>query len=558
LARRGLSQTHDVSEPGRLAPASPGHLHRVDGTLSTSGYCAPANAFCTQATETTRNHSRLAPVSLRRVDLRLVLPRLPRRALVLGELDAWRAGLALAGVELVQEHQGADVVVAPVGLAGKALASKAGAVVLEGRGGDRRLARSGLVARRFLPLPTLESPDLLLPLERGSGPRYALERWRPADTRMKRLRNRSAQRLLELGAFPRVRPEHAVGLCSPAPPFPLAAAASFGVAADVSWFLTLGQGDPLTRVAFHLFPGHETEPRWVLKLGRIAGLVESFERDEEGLRLAGQAGGIVIAHAPSLLGRFEADGLPASLETAAVGERLSTLLARRPQAAVAAIDEIAQWIVQVGRLTAAPPDTLGGERRRLAEHVLPRWREHGAPPDLAERLPQLPAILQHNDLGSWNIVVHPRSGFVALDWEAARRHGLPLWDLLYFLIDALPLLDGARTPEQRAEGAIRVLRGEAPTSTRFFNWLRRGVSEAGIPLEAVGAVATLCWLHHGLSHVGRTAAAERVESGSAAMPSPIDLLAPRWLRDPALGVDWPTWRRSGGSGQPPRLLGTAQ
>jgi len=130
-----------------------------------------------------------------------------------------------------------------------------------------------------------------------------------------------------------------------------------------------------------------------------------------------------------------------------------------------------------------------------------------------------------------------------VDWESARRHGLPLWDLLYFLMDALPLLEGAATPEQRVSAAVRILRGESESSAVLFQWLRRAVSAAAVPADAVGAVTTLCWLHHGLSHVPRRAAADRTEPGSAAALSPIDLLAPIWLQDPALGSGWDAWRR---------------
>jgi hypothetical protein len=179
----------------------------------------------------------------------------------------------------------------------------------------------------------------------------------------------------------------------------------------------------------------------------------------------------------------------------------------------------------------------------LKVEVLPHWLHGGAPSDLVDRLPELPGVLQHNDLGSWNIVVRPGRGFVAVDWESARRYGLPLWDLLYFLVDTLPLLEGARSPEQRVVEALRILRGDSPSSPALFQWLRRAVATAKIPEAAVAPVATLCWLHHGLSHVSRRRAADSTESGSAADLSPIDRLAPRWLQDPALGLKWNAWRR---------------
>jgi len=243
-----------------------------------------------------------------------------------------------------------------------------------------------------------------------------------------------------------------------------------------------------------------------------------------------------------LHGRLEVDGLHASIETAAHGRLLAMLLRRRPHAASSteAVEAVASWILRVARETAAPPTALADERRRLAEEVLPRWSERGAPQDLADRLPELPAVLQHNDVGTWNIVLTGPTDFVVIDWESARRYGLPLWDLLYFLTDALSALDGARTFDERAKGSIRLLRGDAPSSQALFRWVRRAVEELGIPPDAVGPIATLGWLHHGLSHVARGHSAEQVEPGSAIV-DPVGRIAPAWLRDPALGPSWSRW-----------------
>lgn len=457
-------------------------------------------------------------------------------------MTAWRDGLTMAGVSVKGANTAVDLVVAPSALARQAAATGAPAVVLEGRGGGRALRSAGYAVQRFLPLPGLEQPDLVLPVARGPAARYALETWRPAQTPTKRLRNRLVGTLVRAGALPAVRAEQVLGLRDPGPPFAVAAAEAFGVPPSAAWFMVLGQGDPLARVAFHLFAPGEPEPSWLMKLGRVPAVRDSFDRDERGLKLA-SAAGAAAAHAPALIGRFEADGLQASLESAATGEQLSSLIARDGDRARRAVEEIAAWTVEVAAETAASTETLADERHRLRTEVLPHWLDLGAPSDLVDRLPELPGVLQHNDLGSWNIVAQPEGDFVAVDWESARRYGLPLWDLLYFLVDALPLVQGARSPEQRVEEALRILRGDSAASPVLFRWLHRGVEAAGIPVDAVAPVATLCWLHHGLSHVLRRANADRTEPGSAADLSPIDLLAPRWLEDPALGPGWSAWRR---------------
>lgn len=485
-----------------------------------------------------------ASVSIRRTDLRLTLPSPARRAVVLGGLTAWETGLARAGVDVEGGSSAPQLAVAPARLAREAVGTGAPAVLLEGRGGARELRRAGYFVRRCLLLPSLERPSLLLPLERGPAMPYALNEWRPAYTRSKRLRDRLATALVRARAFPPVRNEQTLGLRDPGPPFALAAAEALGVPQDSAWFVWAGQGDPLGRLGFHVFAPHERRPSWVVKVARLPGIHEPFDRDEHGLGLAAGSGGLVTAHAPKLVGRLDVQGLPASVETAALGEPLSRLIERDRDLAWTAVEAVATWIIDLGTATRTPAAALASERHRLRSEVLPPWLREGASHDLADRLPELTGVLQHNDLGSWNIVVEPgaASQFVAVDWESARRPGLPLWDLLYFLVDAFPLLEGARTPEQRVGAAIRMLRGESASSSAFFGWLRRAAAAAGVPIEAVGAVATLCWLHHGLSHVSRRAAAERADPGAAAVLSPIDRLAPLWLRDQALGPEWPAWR----------------
>jgi len=206
-------------------------------------------------------------VSLRRIDIRFVLPSLPARAVVFG-LDDWESALRAAGVEVGATQRQPDLAVAPSERVAEAVASGAANVILEGRAGMRSLSHGGYASRAYLPLPAVAAPDLILPLGLDSPAGYALSRWRPAETLVKRARNAAAAQLARWGAIPG-RTRQFLGTRETGPPLLIAAAAQHGVPQDASWFLTPGQGDDLTRGVFHLFPRARPEPAWVLKFARL-------------------------------------------------------------------------------------------------------------------------------------------------------------------------------------------------------------------------------------------------------------------------------------------------
>jgi hypothetical protein len=413
--------------------------------------------------------------------------------------------------------------------------------VLEGRRGARALRRSYPSVHRFLPLPKAHAAELLLPLDFPAAACYAIENWTLPGSPLKRLRNSVAAMLLEHATIPDIRPSIAVGALEGRSPFMLAEAEQLGVAADGEWFLTLGQSDDLTRGVFHVFPRGEREPRWVVKFARARAYPDPFDHDQRGFVRAAEAAAVGVAdHAPRLLGRFEMDGLHASIETAAVGKRLTHVLRGRGTrtAKLRVVEAIAGWLVELGSRTRTTPEQLAPDLERLRTEVVPRWAAAAIPASLVDELPPVAGVLQHNDPGSWNIVVSGTS-FTVVDWESARRNGLPLWDLSYFLGDALTELAG---PSRRDRYAASLFRGEEELSEVLFRWLRVGAEAAQVPREAIGRVVTLGWLHHGLSHVAREAEARRRGPTSGHDETFGERMARVWTTEPGLGPRWDAWR----------------
>jgi hypothetical protein len=383
---------------------------------------------------------------------------------------------------------------------------------------------------------------LLVPEDRSNVMSYALSAWSAPRTRPRALRRHLilvAPRLaVRLAGWSQVT----VATRDAGPPYVVAAALQqLGIEGSVDWLLVCGRSDDLGRAAFVVFPQSAPWPRWIVKFVRVSGYPDPIDRDERALAAVAEAGGLAAARAPRFLGRFDVSGLAASIETAAAGRRLSAILGAAGSRAtkVRAVDAVAEWIVGVGLETRR--EGAAEEVERLRREVLASWP--AAPDGLLDDLAALPAVFQHNDLGTWNIMSRGGSDFTALDWESANPSGLPLWDLWYFLADALRMLDGESAADDRA--FARLFRGEAKASFELFRWTRTAVEALAIPAQAVGKLATLCWLHHGLSHQARSAAVERLARGSETQRPAASSYAETWLADPALGGGWRTWMDGG-------------
>ena len=456
-----------------------------------------------------------------------LLPRLPRTARVLGELDSWREGLQQAQIELVDGND-ADVVVAPSSLVREAAAVAPHGLILEGHARNGALRKQGFASRTWMAVPDRDAPESLL----GMGTaltRYAVATG--AGGRRARLGRGPAIALGLVGA--------PVVVASRDGSVPALLEAAAGVEPEVagsSFLPVLGRwGDPLSRGVLLLFPPGEALPRWALKFARIPGNDGPFELAERGLGFAAAAGGTVAAHAPRLLGRFTVDRLSASLETASIGRRLLPVLdgtlAREKKLAL--IERIAGWTEAVARETSGRAGLVAPE---LIQQALAYRPEAAA---IGEAVARLPSVFVHADLWPDNVLVEGET-FAFIDWESARADGMPLSDLLYFFASALALVDGASFEAAKEEHFVRLHRGELPSSQLLFEWTRRLAEASSIPPDAVGPLATLrvLWLAAEDSRHAKRSAAAGTDLGV-----PLSVRhAERWLADPMLGPGWDRWR----------------
>lgn len=447
-----------------------------------------------------------------------ILPALPvpvRTTKVSGELDPWTEPLQAAGVN-VDPPEAPDLLIAPAsrpdGL------ERARAALLVGRAPVRRLRSAGFETARILAWPSTRAPALVLPLDDPVVVRYALRHLSVPRTRLGAVRNRLVAEGLRSDAVTEalcaagvVPGSLTIASREGTLPFLVGRARAFGVSAG-RWVLVPARGSG--RASFHLFEPDADEPSFVLKFGPPS-LADSFRADERGLALAHELGDVAATHVPRQLGRTTVEGTPMSLETAAPGTPLVQLLRGQGNTGRkrALVEEVAGWLVELGARSRGR-----GIGAVLSELAVPTGLDlvtRPATDSLAAELADVPTVLEHGELGLQHVIVG-RTGFVVIDWESAGR-GLPLADLAFLLVRALPLLDGDDTGSAE-DVARRVFSGSSPSSPAFFRWLRQGAEAADVPVERIGPLLSAIWLRYADAHRAHFARA--------------------WFSDPKLGTGW--------------------
>jgi len=474
-------------------------------------------------------------MSIRLADPRLLVDVFVSRVTLLGSLPGWPEALATAGIEVVEAD--ADLVVAEARLARRAAALGAPAVVLVGVR-PRPLRRAGYLTRAIFVRPGGSGLRLYVPVDARRATRHLLRS--PLAGRSAPKRAVLVAYLLALRAGLPLRSALTIGTRTGAAPCLLAAAKQVGLPAVDDWCLITGDGDDLQRLVWLCFDGGD-RPAWAVKCGRVPGSDAPFAREEAALRALDVLPTALRRHAPRLLGRIEVDRLPVAVETAGAGQPLQSLLpARLGERGRRVVLDVAEWVLGVARSTRQPPAALAPELERLGGVVVPAWVADGASAGLTAMLSAIPGVLQHNDLGSWNIVSDGET-FTVVDWESTTGCGLPLWDLVYFLTDALTRLRATSSADVDGPHMLALLRGELEESSVLFDYVRRAARELELPAETIGPIVTLGWLHHGLSANARAqrGRAFGAVTRGASQVGPLQKLARPWLADPALGVSWP-------------------
>jgi hypothetical protein len=182
------------------------------------------------------------------------------------------------------------------------------------------------------------------------------------------------------------------------------------------------------------------------------------------------------------------------------------------------------WLIELGAATAdrtmttpsQVAEALGALFSQFAQIYQLAPRHHDF---LAEQIAAIgrsqehfPLVFQHGDPGTWNVMATPTGRVAFVDWEAAEPHGMPLWDLFYFMRSYCVGAARARGIRNRMEGFTQQFLAESPLSRLVIEATERYCERTGLPGHLVEPLFYTCWMHRALKEATRLPVA-RLEKG---------------------------------------------
>lgn len=330
-----------------------------------------------------------------------------------------------------------------------------------------------------------------------------------------------ATRLL-LREHARTHPTHRTGIVVGAgseagpwrvPRFVAAVASEAGVDLDgYRWGLSARGRYSSRKAVFILFREPGTAPDHVVKLTRDPRLNPRLENEHRALAQLGRDramadgtypevtffgyhGGLAILGQKALEGAaFEArsiasDGCPHGRAAARWLADLAAATAERPAGSDGAgiTEALGRLLESYQRLYAPDPD----EHAFLADQVAAL----GTAP--------IPAVFQHGDPGTWNLLVTPAGQVAFLDWEAADPHGMPLWDLFHFFRSYGQLASRRQGIRDPLDGFARQFLAHTPVSRLLAESVEAYVDRLRLPGDLAGPLLLTGWMHRALKEATR-------------------------------------------------------
>jgi hypothetical protein len=279
--------------------------------------------------------------------------------------------------------------------------------------------------------------------------------------------------------------------------------------AGMRWALSASGRYRSRKVVLFLLDRRADTPRYVVKMPRHPDEAGRLEREAAALAHLPTAGiGNAVA-VPRLVfsGTVGRERLPVLGQEGLAGAPFRRRMSGTPDDPILAT--LVDWVTAVASSSATPagPGEVAARLEPLLEAFLrtgrPSDEERGVLTDAVAALTEapLPVVLEHGDLGVWNVLVRLDGRPAVLDWEAGVPRGMPLWDLLYLLRSYAA--SSARTGADRTGAVLDLLHGRPPLGDCFVGATGQYASALRLDPSLLVPLLLTCWMHRAQKEASR-------------------------------------------------------
>jgi len=276
------------------------------------------------------------------------------------------------------------------------------------------------------------------------------------------------------------------------------------------------------KIIFFVFEKSSDNPVTVVKMTRTPEFNHRLKNEYEVLCQLNKDNVVDRGTYPEMLFFGHHNNLAVLCLKAVQGKPFRTRTEGTPTCSIAR--EVAEWIVQLGKgsvnNTIASPNGVA----TALDQLFVRFTEiYDLSKDekqfLAKKIDcfsgsseKFPAVFQHGDPGTWNMMVSDQGKVVVLDWEAGEPHGMPLWDLFYYFGSYASWISRMQGSRDALKNFAQHFLEESPLGTFLEEITERYCNHVGLDKKLVESVYYTCWMHRALKEVTRLRASS-VEYG---------------------------------------------
>lgn len=318
-----------------------------------------------------------------------------------------------------------------------------------------------------------------------------------------------------LGSYPRALvSRYSAELRTQPPEYLLALGKTAGLdLASYRWGVAAGGRYNAKKIVFYLFNDNADSPEIVIKLTRSPEFNSRLENEYRALRLLHQKDIAAVGSFPEPLFQGYHSGLVVIGQKVIDGELFSKRTSGAPDCRY--LLATVEWLSDLARRSrdsqsASPMDVSAALKillNRLCEiyKITPEQSRFLAQQiDALGRVPrEFPLVFQHGDAGSWNVLITRDDKIAYVDWEAAEPHGLPLWDLFYFMKTYGTIMFRKEGVHDSLHAFTKNFLEASELGAQLIASTSRYCETVGVDKRWIEPLFYTCWVHRALKEATR-------------------------------------------------------